>query len=193
MRYMLLIYSPRPRWPKGRRRIGRAGHWAITIEEKRLFWAGEPLQPTATATTVRTEGGQPLIPDGPFAETKEQLGGYYILDCKDLDQAIAWAADPDLMQRPHRVRRDPPDRRYPAALRLPLWIMPPPADIRATAESVFRREHGRIIASLIRLCGSFDRAEEAMQEAFAAALADWARAAFRRIPAHGSRPPLIAS
>jgi len=53
-------------------------------------------------------------------------------------------------------------------------MMPQQSEIRATAELVFRREHGRIIASLIRLCGSFDRAEEAMQEAFAAALAHWA-------------------
>jgi RNA polymerase sigma-70 factor (ECF subfamily) len=52
--------------------------------------------------------------------------------------------------------------------------MPPPAEVCASAEEVFRREHGRIIASLIRLCGSFDRAEEAMQEAFAAALRHWA-------------------
>jgi RNA polymerase sigma-70 factor (ECF subfamily) len=52
--------------------------------------------------------------------------------------------------------------------------MPHPAEVRASAEAVFRREHGRIIASLIRLCGSFDRAEEAMQEAFAAALRYWA-------------------
>src|SRR5206468_11191988 len=51
--------------------------------------------------------------------------------------------------------------------------MPQPAEVRASAELVFRREHGRIIASLIRLCGSFDRAEEAMQEAFASALAAW--------------------
>src|SRR5271170_4060622 len=50
----------------------------------------------------------------------------------------------------------------------------PPAEVCASAEAVFRREHGRIIASLIRLCGSFDRAEEAMQEAFAAALRYWA-------------------
>jgi RNA polymerase sigma-70 factor, ECF subfamily len=55
------------------------------------------------------------------------------------------------------------------------------ADIRSTAEAVFRREHGRIIASLIRLCGSFDRAEEAMQEAFAAALANWSA---RGVPAN---------
>src|SRR5205085_2789077 len=52
--------------------------------------------------------------------------------------------------------------------------MPPPAEVLTSAEAVFRREHGRIIASLIRLCGSFDRAEEAMQEAFAAALGHWA-------------------
>src|SRR5256714_15133403 len=52
--------------------------------------------------------------------------------------------------------------------------MPLPAEVLTSAEAVFRREHGRIIASLIRLCGSFDRAEEAMQEAFAAALRYWA-------------------
>jgi RNA polymerase sigma-70 factor, ECF subfamily len=61
--------------------------------------------------------------------------------------------------------------------------MPPPADIRATAEAVFRREHGRIIAGLIRRCGSIDRAEEAMQEAFAAALAAWARQGVPHNPA----------
>ncbi|HUN67912.1 MAG TPA: YciI family protein, partial [Burkholderiales bacterium] len=48
--------------------------------------------PTSTATTVRLRDGRPLITDGPFAETKEQLAGYYILDCKDLDEAIEWAA-----------------------------------------------------------------------------------------------------
>ena len=52
----------------------------------------EPLQPTATATTIRKENGKALILDGPFAETKEQLAGYYILDCTNLDEAIAWAA-----------------------------------------------------------------------------------------------------
>jgi hypothetical protein len=51
-----------------------------------------PLEPTATATTVRVQNGKVLITDGPFAETKEQLAGYYILDCQDLDEALAWAA-----------------------------------------------------------------------------------------------------
>jgi hypothetical protein len=53
---------------------------------------GEGLQPSATATTVRIQAsGEPIVSDGPFAETKEQLGGYYLLDCKDLDDALAWA------------------------------------------------------------------------------------------------------
>ena len=52
---------------------------------------GEGLQPSSTATTLRVTEGEPVITDGPFAETKEQLGGYYLLDCKDLDDALAWA------------------------------------------------------------------------------------------------------
>jgi hypothetical protein len=55
--------------------------------------AGEGLQPSATATTVQIDdqGGEPIVTDGPFAETKEQLGGFYLLDCENLDEAIAWA------------------------------------------------------------------------------------------------------
>jgi hypothetical protein len=70
-----------------------AGHFAVMDETQRkgVFQAGEPLQPTATATTVRKENGKPLVLDGPFAETKEQLAGYYILDCDNLDEAIEWA------------------------------------------------------------------------------------------------------
>ena len=51
---------------------------------------GEGLQPSQTATTLKVQGDDHLITDGPFAESKEQLGGYYLLDCKDLDDAIAW-------------------------------------------------------------------------------------------------------
>lgn len=53
---------------------------------------GNALQPVSTATSVRVRAGQAQITDGPFAETKEQLGGYYILDCQDLDEALLWAA-----------------------------------------------------------------------------------------------------
>ena len=96
MRYMFLIYS---------RELGagasaadyeevRAKHLAVMAATRQLgiLENAEPLHPTSTATTVRMEAGKPLILDGPFAETKEQLAGYYILECKDLDEAISWAA-----------------------------------------------------------------------------------------------------
>jgi hypothetical protein len=97
VRYMLLIYGRESEMAKGSpdewERV-KAGHWAVMDEARRVgrLEAAEPLQPTATATTVRMEGGKPVILDGPFAETKEQLAGYYILECRDLDEAIAWAA-----------------------------------------------------------------------------------------------------
>ena len=62
------------------------------MEAKAVLVAGEGLYPTPTATTVRVRDGERSVSDGPFAETKEQLGGFYVLDCKDLDEAIEWAA-----------------------------------------------------------------------------------------------------
>src|SRR5438045_3053383 len=60
--------------------------------EAGVYLGGEGLQPPETATTVKIQqSGEPIVSDGPFAETKEQLGGYYLLDCKDLDDALAWA------------------------------------------------------------------------------------------------------
>ena len=56
------------------------------------FIAGEGLQPTTTATTVQVRDGERVVSDGPFAETKEQLGGFYLLECDDLDDALEWAA-----------------------------------------------------------------------------------------------------
>lgn len=96
MRYMLLIYSNEDDGagisPEERQKA-RNAHWAVMDETRRrgILQGAEPLAPTSTATTIRHRDGRVLILDGPFAETKEQLGGYYILDCQDLDEAIAWA------------------------------------------------------------------------------------------------------
>jgi hypothetical protein len=57
-----------------------------------LILGGEGLEPTSSATTVRVRDGERVLSDGPFAETKEQLGGFYLLDCASLDEAIDWAA-----------------------------------------------------------------------------------------------------
>ncbi|MFZ0820240.1 MAG: YciI family protein [Candidatus Acidiferrales bacterium] len=97
MRYMLLVYSREAEMARmseeDRIRI-TSGHHAVMEEAARqgIFRGAEPLKPTATATTIRVQDGKALITDGPFAETKEQLAGYYILDCKNLDEAISWAA-----------------------------------------------------------------------------------------------------
>ncbi len=93
MRYMMLIYSKEQ--PGGtRHERNYVGHKAVMEDAARkgIFVAAEPLAPTSTATTVRVENSKALITDGPFAETKEQLAGYYILDCQNLDEAIEWAA-----------------------------------------------------------------------------------------------------
>lgn len=96
MRYILLIYSSEraeAQTPPEEMQAIRDGHWAVMegTTQAGILRGAEPLHPTSTATTVRIENGQPVTTDGPFAETKEQLGGYYILECKDLDEAIFWA------------------------------------------------------------------------------------------------------
>ena len=68
------------------------GYRQFGIDAGERIQGGNALQPTATATSVRVRDGERLVTDGPFAETKEQLGGYYLLECKDLDEAIEWAA-----------------------------------------------------------------------------------------------------
>lgn len=94
MRYMLLIYSREGEMSAEEEKAVAKAHRAIMKEatEKGIFHGAEPLQSTATATTVRRQNdGQALVTDGPFAETKEQLAGYYILDCGNVEEAIEWA------------------------------------------------------------------------------------------------------
>ena len=97
MRYMLLIYSSEradaQANPAEMQAIMQA-HRAVMegTSQAGILRGAEPLHPTNTATTVRLQNGKPVVSDGPFAETKEQLGGYYILECKDLDEAIHWAS-----------------------------------------------------------------------------------------------------
>lgn len=97
MRYMLMIYSNEADESKmAPADLGKLMEDYGTFTEG-LISAGamqgaERLQPISTATTIRVRNGKAVTTDGPFAETKEQIGGYYIIDVKDLDAAIAWAA-----------------------------------------------------------------------------------------------------
>jgi hypothetical protein len=92
---MFLIYSQeRPEGPPPEEIESiKSRHWAVMQEakERGVLLAVEGLKPTSVATTIRISNGKPITLDGPFAETKEQLAGYYILECKDLDEAIGWA------------------------------------------------------------------------------------------------------
>jgi hypothetical protein len=97
MRYALLIYASEQDWATQTEEQAQAvnqEYMAFTkdIIDRGLMKGGEALQPTATATTVRVREGDTLTTDGPFAETKDQLGGFYLVDCKDLDEAIEVAA-----------------------------------------------------------------------------------------------------
>ena len=96
MRYLLTIYGDESGWnditPEQSQQIMAAyGAFGQEAQAAGVLLGGEGLQPTSTATTVRVRDGEALTTDGPFAETREQLGGYYLLDCKDLDEAIGWA------------------------------------------------------------------------------------------------------
>ena len=97
MKYLLMIYTNEQqdaqRTPE-EQEANMGEYFAFTneIREAGVMLGGEALQSTTTATTVRVRQGQTASTDGPFAETKEQLGGYYLLDCENLDEAIKWAA-----------------------------------------------------------------------------------------------------
>jgi len=97
MKFLAIIYNDESQYadatPEDIGAIFAAhGEFGEAAGKAGVFAGGEGLQPVATATTVRVRDGERMLTDGPYAETKEQLGGYYLLDCKDLDDALSWAA-----------------------------------------------------------------------------------------------------
>src|SRR5262245_4553641 len=93
MRYMLLIYGDEDAWTEGERASCYAESVRLThdLNEAAQYLGASPLHPVATATSVRVRDGKRLVTDGPFAETREQLGGYFLVEAKDLDEAIGIA------------------------------------------------------------------------------------------------------
>ena len=97
MKYMAIIFNDESSYagatPEEIGAIFAAhGEFGEAAGKAGVLLGGEGLQPTGTATTLRVRDGERLLTDGPYAETKEQLGGFYMLECKDLDEALAWAA-----------------------------------------------------------------------------------------------------
>jgi hypothetical protein len=96
MRYLLLIYTAEPTAPPAPETMQAQSQayaeFTADIQARGIMQAGEALEPTSTATTVRVQDGRTITTDGPFAETKEALGGFYLIDARDLDEAIEVAA-----------------------------------------------------------------------------------------------------
>ncbi len=97
MQYLLLIYADEAYYPRlsaqeNERLMSEYGTFTTNLQKAGAFVAANRLQPVTTATTIRIRKGETLTTDGPFAETKEQLGGFYLIEAKDLDEANAWAA-----------------------------------------------------------------------------------------------------
>jgi hypothetical protein len=97
MKYALLIYSDETIWEKMTEAergqvLGRYNALTEDLKRRGQHVLGEPLDATTTSSTVRLREGRTLVTDGPFAETKEQLGGFYVVDVPDLDSALAIAA-----------------------------------------------------------------------------------------------------
>lgn len=94
MKYMLLVYINEQTLSDAKRQecYGESVQLTHQLKSNGQYLAANPLHPVTTATSVRVRDGKPLVTDGPFAETREQLGGYFLVDAKDLDEAIGVAA-----------------------------------------------------------------------------------------------------
>lgn len=97
MKYMLFIYgdptiNANPTPEQMQAEVQEYNLFSEEARRRNLYVAGEALHPVSAATTVRLRDGKTVVSDGPFAETREVLGGYYLLECKDLDEAIEMAA-----------------------------------------------------------------------------------------------------
>jgi hypothetical protein len=97
MKYLLTIYNDESRYGEAtpqelQQMMAAYEAFGREVSEANAMLGGEGLSPSSTATTVRVRDGETLTSDGPFAETREQLGGYYLLECRDLDEALGWAA-----------------------------------------------------------------------------------------------------
>jgi hypothetical protein len=97
MQYLLLIYGDESQWDAlsddDRNGMYREyGELGADLRKQSKYLGGQQLQPVATATTVQVRGGDAVVSDGPFADTKETLGGFYLIEAESLDEAIEWAA-----------------------------------------------------------------------------------------------------
>ena len=209
MKYLLLIYNNEQSWNAITEGERQQIYGSISVREELLssgqFVTGSQLQPISTATTVRVRDGKELVTDGPFAETR--MNNSAVIFSLKRRTSTKRPASPrasrprkwerskcDHSSRPllHRHKLSRGSSRINAdrsaficedpRLKFILACM---SQARETLEHVFREEYGRIIATLIRISGSFDLAEEALQEAFTSAASKWEVEGTQTTPARG--------
>ena len=165
MRYAVLIYEKPGAYDpfSDEERRALSAEYLELARDARVV-GGARLQGVETATTIRVDDERSLITDGPFADTKEVFGGFYLLEADDLDAALDFAG------------------RIPATRLGGCVEVRPLMEPVALIEQAFRDEWGRVLASLIGFLGDFDLAEEATQEAFAIAAERWPRDGAPRNP-----------
>ena len=181
MKYMLVLIGPEGGWEDATEQMKAAmdpwNAYEQELVEAGAFVAGEGLQESATATTRAVRRGRRAAGHRrPFAETKEQLGGFYLIECANLDEALEWAKKVPACGR--RDRGAAGDGLLAVRLGGPVRGGRGGLLVEATAgvvDRTFRHESGRAVATLIRVLGDFDAAEEAVQEAFVVALERWPR------------------
>ena len=169
MQYMLLIHDDPSAWAGMSEEqvnavMGEYFAYSAAIRDEGIFVDGQPLQGADAAHTVRVRNGERIVADGPFAETKEIVGGYYVVDCATLDQALDAAAR--IPERALRHRR--------GASRRADVSTPPPLQ-REAIGWLYREWFGRAVGVLARSVGDLDLAEEVVQDAFATAVERWPR------------------
>ena len=178
MRYLCLVYIEEGKFDTVSPREGdiltdESLAYDDELRRKGHYITSAALQAVAAATTLRMRNGKLSVTDGPFAETKEHLGGFILIEARDLNEAIqaaggfpwsGWAASRSARSWSSSGRRSTPverSRRRGLA--------------RARSTSVYRAESRRVLATLIRLLGDFELAEEALHDAFVAAAEQWPR------------------
>ncbi len=174
MRYMLIIHNdpelhPTPGSPEWDQLMADYGEFSKQLVDRGHTFTGDPLNDPSTATTVRVRDGETLTVDGPFAETKEWMSGYYIVDFDSLDHALAVCGHGPLGQV--RLGRGASRGGDVALGQRAVSGRSGPVD--GVLESVYRADRGRVLARLIGILGDFDLAEEALQDAWVAATVSW--------------------
>ena len=181
MQYLALIYSapgtsPEYGTPEFAASMEEWQKITQTYIDDGVMVSGDALQDPETATSIRIRDGKMETIDGPYAETKEHLGGYYLLNCKDLDEAIKYAVHDPVGQIWHGGSA--PD--HGSGTITPVAVA---GEVSLALQGVMAESHGKLLSALIANLKDFQLAEDSLQDALASAFVHWERSGRAEKPA----------